>query len=81
MTYACIKLNEGGYIKANIKELSSGNILVSVSDITFIGHELLNVIRNNKIWEEAKTKAEENESASLSIVYHLAQTIALKNLS
>tara|TARA_B100000809_G_C14869277_1_gene434926 strand:+ start:36 stop:419 length:384 start_codon:yes stop_codon:yes gene_type:complete len=71
--YTLTKLKEAGLINANENNASNKFIMVTVSSITYEGHQYLEDIRSPKAWEFAKKKAEEMGSYSLKTLGMLAQ--------
>lgn len=69
--YALIKLKEGGLINAGVLSHSDGTKVI-VSSLTYEGHQLLDNIRDNAVWQKTKQAASKLESVSLSILGELA---------
>lgn len=83
LEYTCLKLNEGGYIKAvtmSTLEFVSPRI-ISVQELTYAGHQFIDNIRNDYVFDETKTQiANTVGSASMNIISNVASTIILKLL-
>lgn len=79
--YNALKLLQEEYV---IGEESSGNNTTTVlflTDLTWSGHELLNDIRSETVFNQTKEKIIKSVgSASLTIFQQLASTIVLKTL-
>ncbi len=79
-------------VKYTLKKLSEANIITSerisdhfgyncmVYDITYNGHEFLETIRDNAIWEQAKLEASAFTSISIGILINLASGILSNKL-
>ncbi len=51
--YTLIKLSEGGYVNAKLSRSSDGKIITfRVYEMTFQGHEFLEKIRSDTIWNQ-----------------------------
>lgn len=76
-------LKEAGFLKANITKADGGIYYsCSVTRLTWEGHEFLDNIRDNKVWEEVKNKiSKASESVSLSIISNIANTVIMSMLS
>lgn len=79
-SYTILKLIEAGFL--NGKPLYAGNKLyhLTVSSITFAGHEFLDNIRDDKTWSKAKSLAQSLAGASISLVAKLAYDATKKKL-
>ncbi len=76
ITYTIEKLAEGNIINI-VSKTFDGEILVK--DITFVGHQFLENIRDDEVWKEAKTRISKIAGVSLSIIEQVtAQIIASK---
>lgn len=49
----------------------------AISDITYAGHQYLNSVRDNTIWNKVKSSA---KSLTISVVTQLAETFLLQNI-
>lgn len=59
------------------KDVASGVMIVK--DITWIGHDYLNSIRDFKVWEEVKNRTKGMSGVALEIIKSLATDVA-KNM-
>lgn len=73
--YAIIKLDEADYISASIKKTVTGTTIVSVSDITFDGHQFLANIQTNKVWTATKNVMASIGSTSVQAAAQIATGI------
>ncbi len=74
--YAGKKLVEAGYLKGNVLEFISGELdAVTIRELTMRGHELLDNIRDSKVWAETKSTISKVGSASLSVISQIAASI------
>lgn len=74
--YSCIKLDEAGYISARIRSYDNNYIVFSIEDITIAGHELLNTIRSDSVWNKTKEKAKVIGVESIHAFVDIAKTVA-----
>lgn len=72
--YTIVKLLEGGYIKGNLIPKNSGlNFdIVSISQLTLRGHDLLDNIRPEQVWVKTKGLLQKVGDFSLSIMSQIA---------
>lgn len=77
--YSCLKLEEANFIKMQTRnELRCHYpIIVSINELTIHGHNFLEDIRKDTIWEKTKETAAKVGSSSFSAL----QTIATKVIS
>lgn len=74
--YTIALLSESGYIKAiKIQTLSSSVPTFHISSMTMQGHELLDNIRDNTVWNKIKKKISGFASVSLPIINSVGSTI------
>ncbi len=73
--YTCIKLSEAGFIKISYPDYSKLNEIFhpalqdfTVGDLTYFGHDFLEHIRNDKIWNKAKPILEKVGSLSFEFI-------------
>lgn len=75
--YTCQKLLEAGYIKALIAHsLRQPEFVARVSDLTYSGHEFLNTIRKDTLWEKTKNIAKNIGISSLSGLSEIGKQLA-----
>lgn len=76
VNYSLIKLEEAGYIRAQISRTLGGDVEVfSVSDITFSGHQFLEKIRDDQVWGKTKSVAASIGSWALDVVTQIATAV------
>lgn len=77
--YTCLKLYEGDFINALTVQLSGDVIprIVSITDMTYSGHQLLENIRPDTVWEKTKTSATKIGSFSINVLNNIASNILL----
>lgn len=82
VNYAIAKLAEGGFIVAAITRVSAYEIDVArVRELTFAGHEFLDKIRHDNVWQEIKAKAkEQGGNLPFQILGTLGEAILKKQL-
>lgn len=78
VNYAIEQLYRAGYISAGNHPVdASGNIIsLKINDITWKGHQFLNNIRPQKIWDLIKEKALEIGGVSVSVLGFLSNEIS-----
>lgn len=74
--YTLAKLVEAKYINAEYKRTIGGQPYINnVFDLTFAGHEFLETIRENKVWNKTKNILGKVGSGSFALVSQVASTI------
>ena len=76
--YTCLKLHEGGYIKAILASNLQSTLpfVVSIIDITFSGHQFLDSVRDTRVWAKTKEVAANAGSFTLKTLGYIAQEVA-----
>lgn len=76
LLYTSERLIEAGYIKAHIQSYISDEFpTIYVQAITYSGHELLDNIRDNSVWNKIKNKISGLASVSVPIINSVASTV------
>ena len=75
LTYTTDKLYEAGYIDAHSVGADYMTPLFIVYSITYEGHQFLNTIRDDTIWNNTKTKVSKLSSVSIPILQEVASSI------
>lgn len=78
--YSVSKLNEAGYISAQLIFAGGGFVGGYVSDVTYSGHEFLEKVRDNKLWGNVKKTLSKLNTAGLSLIGETAGTLLSKQL-
>lgn len=78
--YTVFKLKEAGFINASWQYASDSLYWLSVSSITWEGHQFLDNIRENEVWKETKNKIKGFSSVSITILAGVAQEYLKKKL-
>lgn len=74
--YCLLKLHEAHYIKANVlKADGTFPFINTIYDITFLGHEYLNSIREPELWKKTKTIAAKIGATSISAITQISSGI------
>lgn len=81
VVYSLVKLNEAGYIDAKIHKTLNPSTLVFVSSITWSGHQFLDTIRPQTVWDKTKSSAAQIGSTSLTVLSQIAVTVASQVIS
>ncbi|MDL4842797.1 DUF2513 domain-containing protein [Aquibacillus rhizosphaerae] len=71
VAYCCEKLLEEGFINGTFRVTKSGKILI-IEDLTYPGHELLEIVRNDTIWNKIKKKSSKVVPLTLPALLKLA---------
>lgn len=80
VTYTIEKLDEAGFINADIISSLGGDHSFYATSLTWDGHQLLDNIRDDKVWKETKSVASKVGSASLEILSNIASSVLHKML-
>ena len=74
IAYTCFKLSEANYIDiTTINSITtSGPQIRSINDITFYGHEFLNNIRSDTVWDNVKAVGTKIGASSISAFTQIA---------
>ncbi|MDH6367369.1 MULTISPECIES: DUF2513 domain-containing protein [unclassified Breznakia] len=79
--YAIQRLSEADYLNAEIMYASGKVYFIAIGSITWNGHQYLNNIRDEKVWEETKnTVLGKVKDASLDIFNQVAANVISKQL-
>ena len=70
--YACLKLEEAGFLDLQVFRFDNGIIFHSINDITFAGHQFLADVREEPIWKTTKAVAKKTGASSLSAITQIA---------
>ncbi len=76
--YSVLKLGEAGYIKVDINESGSDLLDICISDIEYEGHEFLQAIKSDTVWNDVKRVAKKIGSISLPIISSIASSVLSK---
>lgn len=79
LVYTTLKLSEGGLINASTIGSLSGKGFI-IRSITWDGHEFLDNIRDNDIWNKTKNTISKINGVSIPIISDIAKSILLKKL-
>lgn len=73
--YSVKMLDEAGYIRANIQWASGGVYSCGVTDMTYLGHDFLDKIRDPERWTRVKTVLSGIRDYSLSAISAVAEGV------
>lgn len=75
--YSADKLLDAGYITATRKVFisSDGTPQIEIKSITWDGHQFLDNIRDNKVWEQTKGILSKFSSVSIGIISNVAAQV------
>ena len=75
VVYTLIKLEEANLIKASIQFAGGKLFSLSISALTFPGHEYLSKIKDQEKWNKVKTIGSKVEDFSLSAIEKIAEGV------
>lgn len=81
VTYTCAKLIEAGYLIGNTTVDLSGHMKVVINSITWNGHQFLDNVRSNTVWNKTKETAIKLGSVSVSFLSNIATQIIANVIS
>lgn len=70
--YTALKLEEAGFINASTANVRVYPELLTITDITFNGHQFLDDIRDNSNWQKIKAIGEKAGSLSVKAIAQIA---------
>lgn len=74
--YTLVKLQEAGYISAEICRMESGHPdFLGIFEITFSGHQFLETIRDNRVWSKTKIVADKVGTKAFDFISKIASTV------
>lgn len=81
LIYILRKLKEANYVIGEFKYSGGGLYLATVTELTFSGHQFLDTIRNNQIFDEVIEKIDEfGSSVTLEVIKLLATKLLKEKL-
>lgn len=75
IAYTCLKLKEADYLHIVIKQIGSATTVVKVTDITFAGHEFIEKIRPDTIFDITKKVLGKIGAFSLNMTSQVAGSV------
>lgn len=75
IAYTLILLDEADYINCNIIESDNNIIDIFVFRLTYSGHEFIETIRSNSVWEKITSCISKVGTASLPVIQQLGSSI------
>lgn len=74
ISYCCLKLYEADYIDISTVSICGSYMpgIKSINDITFSGHEFLNNVRSDSVWENVKSVSKKIGTTSVSALTQIA---------
>lgn len=73
--YCCKRLYEANYINLIFDDYSDKEIIMSIGDLTFFGHEFLQKIKNDNNWSKTKRIATKIGSFSIDVISQIAVNV------
>ena len=80
IAYTLYLLDDADYIETHIVESDNGIIDIYVYRLTYLGHEFIDSIRSNPVWEEIQSALNVIGSVSLPIIQELGSHFVLELL-
>ena len=76
--YTCLQLEDGGFLNLETSQRARMRYLWidSIEDLTFMGHEFLDTIRQPSIWEDAKARTKKIGIMTIKSLWNIAASIA-----
>lgn len=75
--YTCLKLTEAGYLTAQVvRYIHHPDRVTKIIDLTYNGHEFLNTIRSDKVWEKISSTAKSAGVFSLKGLVEIGVQVA-----
>ncbi|MDK9853861.1 DUF2513 domain-containing protein [Staphylococcus equorum] len=74
--YTLKRLSDAGYINVKFAKGEAYFAFYNVNSMTFEGHQLLEDIRDEKVWSETKKQASQLSSVSIPVLQNLASKVA-----
>lgn len=74
ITYTLWQLADGKFINANCDRYAMG-VSIIVFDITWQGHDLLDSIRDDKVWSQTKKATSSLKSVSIGVLKNVATAV------
>ena len=80
IVYTALKLEEAGLIEASKQSGNSSIVHYEVTQITFDGHEFLDTVRPEPVWDKTSDKLKVLGNVALTIVQEVATQVAVSML-
>lgn len=81
IAYTLIQLNDAEYINATIFEYDDGVSDIVVNRLTYAGHELIDTIRPEKVWQKISKSISEISNISLPILQEIGSHFLIEFLT
>lgn len=77
ITYTCLKLDEAGYISAQmVRSINSSGVSIRcIDDITYPGHQFIANIRSDSVWNNVKEVSKKVGSNSIGAISQIAHSV------
>lgn len=78
LEYCCYKLYEAGFLELSVTKICGyqGYAIKSIKELTYIGHEFIEKIRPDTVWNKTKNIISKVGTTSLGIVADVASNCA-----
>ena len=81
LLYTADKLYEAGYLKCARKVYYNTDLMIFVSSITYNGHQFLDNIRDEKVFEKTKSILSVFKSVSIEIISETASKVIISMIN
>lgn len=80
LNYTCLKLSEANYIDIIATDIDFGAYkeVLNVKEITFRGHQFIEDIRSDSVWQKTKETAKNIGSFSVHVLTEIAKSVVLQ---
>lgn len=72
LAYTCIKLKEGELLKVATMDANNHTFVMSIYDLTYKGHEFLNNIHSESVWNTVKSIGSQIGATSVGALTQIA---------
>ena len=83
--YNLVLLFEAGLVKGNLERVMSGNVYAFIEGLTWEGHDFLDAIRQDAVWQGVQEKAQKAglnvTNLAIDVVKNLAVSVAKELLN
>lgn len=81
VTYACIQLQDAGYIDAIVKQYTHYQTAGVIKGVTYSGHQFLDTVRDNSQWAKVKSAAQEAGASTVKAIADIGKELATAAVS
>lgn len=81
VSYTLKRLDEAGFVNVKFFPVLSGDDPFRATSLTWAGHQFLDNVRDNRVWEETKKAASKIAGVSLSVLSEVAASVLKRTLN